>query len=152
MASSRSRRLIEFSVLQPVRVAVLDRPVAEAVCRWPKVVNNLMTRLMLRSRYLAGHLTLSQFPRVDRHLLVLLWHLAERFGKMTPEGVVLRLPLSHELIGGMIAARRPSVTTAFGQLGESGLVVARGRHEWLLTGEPPDELHPVSAELAGLRG
>jgi CRP-like cAMP-binding protein len=137
-----------FNVLERVRVAVLDAPVAEAMCRWPTVVANLMTRVMLRSRYLAGHLTLTQFPRVDRRLLILLWHLGERFGKMTPEGVVVRLPLSHELMGAMIAARRPSVTTAMGQLEHQGLIVRRGRHEWVLKGEPPGEVRPFPPELA----
>lgn len=132
-----------FNVLEPVRLAVLDGRVAEALCRWPQLVANLMARVMERSRYLAGHLTLTQFPRVETRLLVLLWHLAERFGKMTPDGVVLRLPLSHELIGGMIAARRPSVTTAFGHLEQQGLVVSRRRQEWVLCGDPPAELGPL---------
>jgi CRP/FNR family cyclic AMP-dependent transcriptional regulator len=136
-----------FSVLEPVRVAVLERAVADALCRWPEVVANLMRRVMERSRYLAGHLTLTHFPRVETRLLVLMWHLGERFGKMTPEGVVVRLPLSHELIGRMIAARRPSVTTALGQLHDEGLVFARGRQEWVLKGDPPPEVQPVGAAL-----
>jgi CRP/FNR family transcriptional regulator, cyclic AMP receptor protein len=118
-----------FTVLEPVSVAVLDGGVAASLSRWPAVVRNLMARALVRSRYMAGHLTLTQFPRVDTRLLVLLWHLGERFGRMTPDGVVVRLPLSHELIGDMIAARRQSVTTALGQLEERGHVLSRARHE-----------------------
>lgn len=128
-----------FSVLEPVQVAVLDGGVAEILCRWPTVVRNLMTRIMERSRHLAGHLTLTQFPRVETRLHILLWHLAERFGRMTPDGVLLRAPLTHEILGGMVAARRPSVTTALGRLEEQGLVVPRARHEWLLH-ERPEEM------------
>ncbi|HEV2771997.1 MAG TPA: Crp/Fnr family transcriptional regulator [Thermoleophilaceae bacterium] len=128
-----------FTVLEPLELAVLDGRVAEVICRWPTVVRNLMTRIMERSRHLAGHLTLTQFPRVETRLQILLWHLAERFGRMTRDGVVLCVPLTHELLGGMVAARRPSVTTALGRLEDQGLVLARGRHEWLLR-EPPEEM------------
>ncbi len=127
-----------FRVLEPLEVAVLDRPVAEAICRWPGVVRNLMTRVMMRSRNLAGLLALVDFPRVETRVHVLLWHLAERFGHVTRDGVVIRLPISHELLGGMVVARRPTVTTALGQLEEQGLVVAQGRQRWLLRGEPKE--------------
>lgn len=132
-----------FNVLERVEVAVLDATVAKLLCEWPTVVRNLMTRVMERSRLMAAHLTLTQFPRVEVRLHVLLWHLAERFGRVTREGVVVRLPLSHELLGGMIGAQRPTVTTALGRLEEQGLVVARGRREWLLLQEP-EEASPFS--------
>ncbi len=137
----------DFNVLEPLKLAVLDGRVAEVLCRWPAVVRNLMTRIMERSRHLAGHLTLTQFPRVETRLHVLLWHLAERFGRMTRDGVVLCIPLTHELLGGMVAARRPSVTTALGRLEEQGLVVSRGRHEWLLR-ERPEELYGLARRAA----
>jgi len=128
-----------FTVLEPLELAVLGGEVAKTLCRWPTVVRNLMTRVMERSRHMAGHLALTQFPRVDTRLHVLLWHLAERFGRMTRDGVVVRLPLTHELLGGMVAARRASVTTALGHLEDQGLVTVRGRQEWLLR-ERPEEM------------
>ena len=136
-----------FTVLEPLRLAVLGGDVAESLCRWPPVVRNLMTRVMERSRHMAGHLALTQFPRVETRLHVLLWHLAERFGRMTRDGVVVRLPLTHELLGAMIAARRPSVTTALGHLEEQGLVIARRRQEWLLR-ERPQEVGGSSGDGA----
>jgi CRP-like cAMP-binding protein len=129
-----------FTVLERTRIAVLDEAVARELCRWPVVVRNLMTRALERSRHLAGHLTLTTFPRVETRLMVLLWHLGERYGRMTPEGVKVQLPLSHELLGDMIAARRPSVTTAFGRLEEQGLVLSQGRRQWLLRGDRPPEM------------
>ncbi len=101
-------------------VAVLDRGVLETICGWPGIVRKLVERSGERVGYVAGHLTLTQSPRVDTRLHVLLWHLAERFGRMTPEGRVVRVALSHELFGRIIAARRPSVTTALGRLEEQG--------------------------------
>lgn len=132
-----------FNVLERVEVAVLDGAVAKLLCEWPTVVRNLLTRGMQRSRYMAGHLTLTQFPRVEVRLHVLLWHLAERFGRVTRDGVVVRLPLSHELLGGMIGARRPTVTTAIGRLEEQELVTQRRRHEWLLR-QQPEEVGPLA--------
>jgi CRP-like cAMP-binding protein len=129
-----------FTVLERTEIAVLDETVAASLSPWPLVARNLMTRALERSRHLAGHLTLTQFPRVETRLLVLLWHLGERFGRMTPEGVKVRLPLSHRLLGEMIAARRPSVTTALGRLEEQGLVVSYKRGEWRLCGGRPPEM------------
>lgn len=45
-----------------------------------------------------------------------LWQLGDRFGHVTPEGIVLRLALTHELPGELVAAQRPSVTTALRSL------------------------------------
>lgn len=48
---------------------------------------------------LAAHL-----PRVEDRLLLTLWMLAERCGRVTPEGIVLPLALSHEALGRLAAA------------------------------------------------
>jgi CRP/FNR family cyclic AMP-dependent transcriptional regulator len=59
------------------------------------------------------------------------------------DGVSVELPLTHALLGELVAARRPSVTTALSTLAEQGKVERRGR-AWLLRGGPPAEF----AELA----
>ena len=48
----------------------------------------------------------------------------------------LRLP--HRTLAGMVGARRPSVTTALGQLIARGEVERRPDGGWLLLGEPPE--------------
>jgi DNA-binding IclR family transcriptional regulator len=86
-------------------------------------------------------------------LLVLLWHLADRFGKVTPEGTHVPLPLSHSDLAELVGAARPSVSVALKQLAEDGLV---WRHSsdgsWMLSREPPGELRDMRARQAVAAG
>jgi CRP-like cAMP-binding protein len=50
--------------------------------------------------------------------------------------VHLDLPLTHEVLSYLVAARRPSVSSALTKLAEQGRVRRNGRG-WVLTGEPP---------------
>jgi CRP-like cAMP-binding protein len=92
---------------------------------------------MLRSRHLALELAIVQERRVDRRLHMLLWHLADRWGRMTSDGAQVTAPLTHSLLAELVAARRPSVSTALGQLSEAGVLTRTGE-AWILTGDPPD--------------
>ena len=124
----------EWHVLEPVRVAVLDERFAAAVAPWPRIWAALMARPLRRTRAQAVSMALSHLNRVDQRLLLIFWHFAERWGRVRADGVVIRLPLTHETLGALVGARRPSVTSALGQLARDGLVlpgVARG--EWVLT-------------------
>lgn len=134
-----------WKVLDPLRLAVLDLSFTARVGHVPEVVGELVGRATSRSRILATHLAILHHPRVERRLLLLLWHLAERWGRVTPDGVALRLPLTHELLAELVAARRPSVTTSLGQLVERGELERCGSG-WLLRGEPPDDDLPQPEE------
>ncbi|HEX8104675.1 MAG TPA: helix-turn-helix domain-containing protein [Solirubrobacteraceae bacterium] len=127
-----------YQVLEPVRVAVLDDRVTPRIGRFPEVMSGIVCRVMNRSRALAGHLVLAQMPRVDERLLVLFWHLADRWGRVTTDGVVLPLALSHEMLGALIGAQRPTVTLALKQLTERGMILRRPDRGWLLMQQPAD--------------
>ena len=133
-----------YQVHEPVRLAVLDQRVAARIGRWPEVMAMLVGRVMNRSRALAGHLVLAQMPRVDERLLVLFWHLADRWGRVTPEGVVLPMRLTHRTIGNLIGAQRPTVTLAGGQLVSAGAIHgAEPGGAWLLRARPDGEQRPA---------
>jgi CRP/FNR family transcriptional regulator, cyclic AMP receptor protein len=129
-----------FRTIKPATIAVLDRRFCARLMRWPEVVCTLLGRALQRSRNLAAHMTIAQLPRIEVRLLVLFWHLADRWGRVRTGGVWLPLPLSHELLGAIIGARRPSVTSALSLLSEQGVVLRQDDGSWLLTGEPPTEL------------
>ena len=93
-----------------------------------------------RVHSLALHLAVCHMRRVDTRLLVILWHLADRWGRVEPDGVHVPLRLTHQSLGRLVGAQRPSVTTALKQLGETDQVMRREDGTWLLTGEPPDAL------------
>jgi CRP-like cAMP-binding protein len=89
------------------------------------------------------HQALLQLSPVETRLLVLFWHLAERWGHVTPDGITVRLRISHEVLGQLVGCRRASVTTALRHIDESGLIVRKTDGSWLLRGSPPDELADI---------
>ena len=122
----------------PVTVAALDRHFAVELARYPEITSVLLDRLGERSIRLATTQAISQLNRVDRRILALFWHLAERWGRVTGEGLAVPLTLSHRMLGQLVGARRPTVSTALGELAERGELVRRPDGSWLLGGDPPD--------------
>jgi CRP/FNR family transcriptional regulator, cyclic AMP receptor protein len=137
------RVAVRWNVLSEARVAVLDRRVASQLGAYPEVVSVLIERMSARSQRLAVAQAISQLNRVDRRLLTLFWHLAERWGRMTGHGVAIPLTLSHRMLAQLVGARRPTVSTALGELARDGQVVRQEDGSWLLPGEPVGE--PVAA-------
>lgn len=117
----------EWTALEPVQLAVLDRRFAAAAARWPGLLEELLGRALRRSRLLATLLSVSGIRRLDDRLLVLLRLLADRWGVVTPTGIVLRLRLTHETIARLACAQRPSVSTAIARLSRAGMVERRDR-------------------------
>jgi CRP/FNR family transcriptional regulator, cyclic AMP receptor protein len=125
-----------WTVLANCRVAVLDHRFAGALSRFPEVYGVLLERMDRRARRLATTQAISELTRVDRRLLGMFWHLAERWGRITAEGVVIPLDVSHRLLGQLVGARRPTVSTALAELARDGQVQRRSDGGWLLRGEP----------------
>jgi CRP/FNR family cyclic AMP-dependent transcriptional regulator len=71
---------------------------------------------------------------------VTLWQLAYRFGRVTPDGILMQLPISHSQLADIVAAQRPSVSTAVVRLEDQGRLVRLERRTWLLRGSPPEML------------
>jgi CRP/FNR family transcriptional regulator, cyclic AMP receptor protein len=128
----------EWSVFAPLTVAVLDRRFAAEVARYPEITSVLLDRLAERSVRLATTQAISQLTRVDRRLRALFWHLAERWGRVSSQGVIVPLALTHRILGQLVGARRPTVSTALAELAERGELSRRPDGSWLLSGDPPD--------------
>ncbi len=126
-----------WSVVAAAELAVLGPDFVARAAPYPTVAVALVDRTMLRSRHLALTMAAIQQPRVDRRLHALLWQLADRWGRTGPDGVSVEVPLTHGLLGELVAARRPSVTTALAALAGTGQVTREGGR-WLLRGSPPE--------------
>ena len=140
-AASKSELLpvtAEWSVLSPATLAVLDRRFAAEASQYPEVTAALFDRLSERSLRLATTQAISQLTRVDRRLKALFWHLAERWGRVSGDGVIVPLALTHRILGQLVGARRPTVSTALGELAERGELIRRVDGAWVLRGSPPD--------------
>jgi CRP/FNR family transcriptional regulator, cyclic AMP receptor protein len=131
---------VTWEALESVRVAVLDHEFAEAVARWPELIAALMDRVMRRAHSLGFHLAVSHLKLVEMRLLVILWYYADRWGRVTPGGIVLPLRMTHSLLARIVGARRPSVSTALGRLQDRGLVDRTEAGHWVLRGQPPGDL------------
>jgi len=137
-----------WRVHQRARIAHLDRRWAARMAPWPEVAAALMDRIMRRQRFLAMHVAVSQMPKLQTRLRVMFWYLADRCGRVTADGVVIDLPLTHEVIAGLIGARRPGVTSALGELQKSGELARRRDGRWVLHGEPPPEIRAETGQPA----
>ena len=121
----------------PTTVALLDAGFAARCARFPAVGAELATRDSRRLQSFALRLAIVQLPRLEDRLDVLLWHLADHWGTRERDAVVLRLPLSQEMLAELACAQRTSVCAALQALGRSGRVRRRPGRRWALLGEPP---------------
>ncbi len=128
-----------WSVLAPTRFAILDESFGKQLGSHPELVTRLVERTVRRSRRLLVNMAIVHQARVDVRLRMLFWHLAARWGRVRGDGVVLPLRLTHAVLADLVAARRPTVTSALSSLSREGLVkvVSEG---WLLSGGSPPEL------------
>jgi CRP/FNR family transcriptional regulator, cyclic AMP receptor protein len=128
---------VRWQVLAEARLAMLGQAFGRSLGRYPEITAALLDRACARAQRLATTQAICQLNSVDRRLLALFWHLAERWGRVTADGVVVPLTLSHRLLGELVGARRPTVTTALAALDRQGKVRRRADATWLLSGEPP---------------
>ena len=131
-------------MLQDCRLAVLDAALTMRLGRYPEVFSSLFTRALQRSRHVAVNMAIVQQPRIDVRLHMLFWELADRFGRVRQDGVHVPIALTHATLADLVAARRPTVTKALGELAERSAVLWTGE-DWLLPGDPPAELEEVGS-------
>jgi CRP/FNR family transcriptional regulator, cyclic AMP receptor protein len=119
------------------RLANLDGSFAAAVSRWPTIAAKINDRVARRVDWIALASAVHGMRRTEDRLLTMLWFYADRWGRVTPDGVVLELELTHSLLAAVIGARRPSVTTSLKALEAAGMLLRRSDHSWVLLGGRP---------------
>jgi Crp-like helix-turn-helix domain len=117
--------------LQESIVILVDTERFEHWLAEPRFAANLVRVLaaQVADRELAVAIALE--PRVERRLLLKLRQLAERFGRMTPQGMRLDLRLTHQQLADMVGAVRESVTIAMGKLAQSKVLTIENRTIWI---------------------
>ena len=133
---------VEWQVIEPGRVAVLDRRFAGLVCRWPEVVSELLGRVQRRATTRPAH--------GDRPAPA---------DRAAPARVAVahRRALVRRHAGGRARARPPHARRARRARARPALVdelradvaparglLTRVHDGWILHGEPPRELHTLS--------
>jgi CRP/FNR family transcriptional regulator, cyclic AMP receptor protein len=134
---------VSARVVADLRIAMLDRRFGLRTARWPEIHAGVVKRLVLRSRMLSLQAAINSLPRIEERVELTLWQLGFRFGRMTREGISLRLPMTHAQLAEIVSAQRPSVSMAISRLEARGRVARTARHDWVLRGEPPKTLANV---------
>lgn len=124
-------------VLVAARLAVIDEECVRCAAAVPVVLGELAARSGRRADSLALLLATAQVRDVAGRLLLVLWLLADRWGRRIPSGIALRLPLSQETLAALVCAKRTSVTAALKTLEVRGCVARPRRGEIILLGDPP---------------
>lgn len=79
-------------------------------------------------------------------MLATLWHIASTCGKVTPDGVSIPFRITHEVLGEIVGAHRPSVTVAIQTLETRGKLIRAAGTGFILTGAAPESDPPVREE------
>ena len=103
----------------------------------PEVLSSLLGRAVQRAQWLALQFTIADLRRVDDRLLAAFWHFADRWGTAGPDGVVVPLAVTHDVLAQLVSAQRPTVTAALQRLHDAGHVQRQADRTWLLLGGPP---------------
>jgi CRP-like cAMP-binding protein len=133
-------RLLEaetrLTVVERTTCCVFDTRFVLAARAYPEVTAALIDRLVERTQRVAAEKAIAQLNGIDRRVVALFWELAERWGRVTAEGVVVPLSLPHRILAQLIGARRPTVSTALARLARKQQLIHRDDGTWLLPGAP----------------
>jgi CRP-like cAMP-binding protein len=116
----------------PVSLAVLGDRFRTASRRWPAVGDDLHDRLARQTHRASAHLAMLHTSRVEERISLLFEDLGERCGRMTTGGVVIDITLTHDIIGRLVAAQRPTVTLALQALAGTGSLRRLDRGRWMI--------------------
>jgi CRP/FNR family transcriptional regulator, cyclic AMP receptor protein len=128
---------VELRPPESLRLALFGDELLAAVYRWPRLIQGLCSCASDQLGRLNAQLVICQLPRVDERVLAMLWLLAESWGQVTAAGVRLPLTLTHEALGALVGARRPTVTLALRKLIRQGSILHQDTG-WLLLDPPPE--------------
>ena len=108
----------------------------------PQLAYNFMQALTVRLRYSTlqvGNLSLHDVPSRLAHKLL---ELAQGYGRVTPEGVQIDLPLNQSDLASLIGATRESTNKALGNFKRSGFIRVEQNHITIID---PEALRGISA-------
>ncbi len=129
---------VQWRALSNLRAAVLDERVTVLIGRRPELTVAFAARLARQSHAATRLAAIGHIARVEDRLLAILCHLAGNWGRVTTDGVRIPFRLTHEVLGELVGAKRPSVTIGLSYLRQQGEVVQAQDGRYILTGSPPN--------------
>lgn len=125
------------SVATPMRLLVLDAAFLQAARRWPALSLELLHRTGEWAHRALWMQAIGHQPRIDDRLVGLFGYLTQRWGRVTTDGQVVDLAITHGALGRLVGARRPTVSLALKDLAGDGRLTRTG-DAWLLAGAGQD--------------
>ena len=133
----------EWEILQPARLAILDERITAVAARWPQLSAALSSRLLRRTQRLIYLLAVSHLSRLEDRLLATLWCLAAAWGRVSPQGLIVPVRLTHQALGELAGAQRSSVSIAMGLLRERQAVTCSRDGSYIVRDAPPGLQSPL---------
>ena len=131
-ADGSVRYEVAWTATDGAAIAVLDERFGAAAHRWPELSAVIYDRLAERLELASARAAIVALPRVEQRVLALFWQLADRWGIVRPHGVDVELALTHELIGRLVGAQRPTVSLALRALAAMDLLRRERHGVWTL--------------------
>lgn len=132
---------VSWQVLVRGQLVVIDHDLLTRCAPWPPILAAVLDRAIVHSRELAFRQAACGHTRVEDRLWLVLWQIAERFGRSHRDGVAIALPgLTHATLASLVAASRPSVTKALRDLQDRELLGRGAPGMLVLRGAPQDGL------------
>lgn len=128
---------LRLEALEPVRLVALEERFVRVAARWPSLMVELQRRLAQQEHRVAVHGAICQLPRVEDRIVAVLRHFASRIGRVRPDGTRVPLDLTHEALGSLVGARRPTVSLALTRLADFVHRLEDGT--WLLDAAVPND-------------
>ena len=129
----------EFAeAMEASTLVMIPRDVVSGLMTTHPAVALSVTRLMgLRRKKIERRLKSLLFRSNRERLVHLLMELAEKYGRLTPDGLQIDVKLSHQELANIIGSTRETVTVILGELQHERSVIVR-RRQIILT--QPDQL------------
>jgi CRP/FNR family cyclic AMP-dependent transcriptional regulator len=129
--------------LVETRVAVIDHNELDSLCKFPALMEAVLERAFQRIRGAATQAAFDSRAGMDQRVLFSMWHLADRCGEPADGGVMIPLPLTHQIIADLVGAQRTSVSAAISRLTADGMMSRTDGRGWML--------YPASSDMAPAR-
>lgn len=129
-------RAASWSAPGRCRIAVLDHDFQVLTSSWPTIGMALLRR-MTEQNNVRLQIAITRIRSVETRVLVLLWHLSDRFGGRGSGAKLMPLALPDELLAELAAIDRQSFQGAVDALVRKQRISRRSDGGWLLFGPPP---------------
>jgi CRP/FNR family cyclic AMP-dependent transcriptional regulator len=143
---------VRWTAMTPTQIACLDGGFAKAMLAFREIALALIEHQKVRADRLVTLRAIAHLNGVDRRLLALLWLLADRWGRMTRDGVILPMALRHSIMANLVGARRPTVSTAMSRLQRRDAIRQRPAGGWILREHPEGICSEVLTQAPQPRG